>query len=176
MIMSAFYNTILRQREHSNKWPTTFRLLDMNCTSKAKFTANSADFYQTCYFQLPVTPPLFLFIATQQPHISMATQAARSHEKGSGLSWLASGRSHVGSASTPTWHTAFCHMVPSHTSCRPGLKNEALMWAAGLKGTNRPRDPCKNLIHGQNGTESDVTAAKWKHEFLYSHTCLFPVM
>lgn len=60
MIMSAFYNTILRQREHSNKWPTTLRLPDMNCTSKTKFTANSADFYQTCYFQLPVTPPPFL--------------------------------------------------------------------------------------------------------------------
>lgn len=30
----------------------------MNRTSKAKFTANSSDFYQTCYFQLPVTPSL----------------------------------------------------------------------------------------------------------------------
>lgn len=59
MIMSAFYNTILRHREHSNKWPTTFLtpwLLDTSCTSKDKFAANSADFYQTCYFQLPLTP------------------------------------------------------------------------------------------------------------------------
>lgn len=46
-------------------------------------------------------------------------------------------------------------------------------WSEGDKSTP---GPMQNLIHGQNGTESDVTAAKWKHEFLYSHTCLFPVM
>lgn len=175
MIMSAFYNTILRQREHSNKWPTTFRLLDMNCTSKAKFTANSADFYQTCYFQLPVTPP---------PSFHHHTAATHLHgNPGRSVPW-----EREWAELTSVWtlacgqcqHTNMAHSILPYGAIAYVLQARPQEWGPDVRcwseGDKSTPGPVQNLIHGQNGTESDVRAAKWKHNFLHSHTCLFPVM
>lgn len=61
MIMSAFYNTILRQREHSNKWPTTFRLPDMNCTSKPNLLPTLLTSIRLVTFNCLWPPPFLSF-------------------------------------------------------------------------------------------------------------------
>lgn len=116
----------------------------MNSTSKAKFTANSLHW---------LLADLLLSI-TCDPSLSFHCHAAAtSHpspwqpeplgpmRRGSGPGWLASGRSHVGRASSPTWHTASCHMVPSHTSCKPGPGIWACHGRLVWNGTDLEPDP-----------------------------------